>query len=307
MVDNWPVKALSIAIALVLFIFHQLNTTTTRPLLIPLTVQTNSVLVPASAYQQNVRVRLRSEDGNIRSITEDEIEAYVDITRYEDPGSYSAPVHIRRKGIALSIEPLEITVSPSRVSLQLDRKMSKNIPVTAFIIGRVADGYDLISYSIHPLEITVTGPQDLLGSLSGIETEVIDLDGRNYDFTAEVNVINPNPLFILRGNGTVDFSCMIRPSVLVRSIESIPIMLIGLNADLEADVGGKTGSIRIEGDQVRLDEFVPPRHLLSVDCTGISGPGTYTLPVRLTLSQDFTLLRHEPDELSLTVALKDGR
>ena len=304
-VENWPVKVFSIAAALILFVFHQLNTMTTRPISVPLAVQTNSMLVPASAYPQNVRVRLKGEDDSIKSIADSDIEAYVDFTRYEEGGMYSAPVHIRRKGIALSIEPLEITVSPPKISVQLDRKLSKTVPLTAVIRGRVADGYDLVSHSVFPGDVTVTGPMGFLESLSEIETEIIDLDGRNNDFSMEVGIINPDSLFVVRGSGTTEFSCVINPSILVRSIEGIPIVLSGLNPDFAADMGGKTGSIRIEGDQGRLDDFQPPANLFTVDCSGILESGIYTLPVTLNLPSGFSLLRRDPEELTLKFTRKD--
>jgi len=305
MIENWPVKALSIVFALLLFVFHRLNTMTTRSLSVPLTIETNSALVPASAYPRNIRVSLRGEDDNIKLIVDHDIEAYVDFTRYEEGGLYSASIQTRRKGTALSIEPLEIAVSPSKVSIQLDRRISKTIPLTAVVRGRVADGFDLVSYSIFPLEIAVTGPFGFLESVEEIETEIIDLDGRNSDFTTEVNIAVPGPFLTFRGSGTTEFSCIIRPSVSVRSIEGIPIILIGLDPEFEADMGGRTGSVRIEGNQSQLDDFQPPLNFLTVDCSGLSEPGTYTLPVVIDLSRDFSLIRREPEDLSLIITLKE--
>ena len=305
MIENWPVKAISIALALILFVFHRLSTMTTRPLSVPLTIETNSTLVPASAYPRNVRVSLRGEDDNIKLIVDSDIEAYVDFTRYEEAGLYSAAIQVRRKGNALSIEPLEIAVSPSKISVQLDRRINKTIPLTAVVRGRVADGFDMVSYSITPLEIAVTGPAGFLESVGEIETEIIDLDGRNSDFTMEVNVIASSPFLALRGSGTAEFSCIIRPSVSVRSIEGIPIILVGLDSEFEADVSGRTGSVRIEGNQSQLDDFQPSSNFLTVDCSGVSEPGVYTLPVRIDLPRDFSLIRREPEDLSLLITLKE--
>jgi YbbR domain-containing protein len=304
MVENWPVKVLSVALALILFVFHQLNNLATRSLSVPLNIETNSALVPASDYPQNVRINLRGEDDAIKLITDSDIEAYVDLARHEEEGLYSVPVQIRKKGGALGIEPLEITVYPSKISILLDHRTNKIIPLVAVIRGRAAEGFDMVSFSISPPEVAVTGPLAALEQIAEIETELIDLDGRNSDFTVEVNIISPNPFFVLRGSGKAEFSCVIRPSVSVRSIEGIPITLEGLDPALEADLGGRTGNVRIEGDQSRLDNFKPPADFLAIDCTGISGPGTYTVPVILNLPQDFSLIRREPEELNLTVVLK---
>jgi len=305
-VENWPVKVLSVAIALLLFVFNRLNTLTTRPLSVPLAIETHSTLVPASAYPPYVRVNLRGEDEGIKSIAESDIEAYVDLSRYEDGGLYSAPVQVRKKGSAMGIEPLEIAVYPPKISVQLDQRISKTLPLTAAIRGRAADGFDLVSYTLSPQEIVITGPRSSLESVVELETDSIELDGRNGDYTAVVNIVNPSPLFILRGNGTAEFSCVIRPSVSVRSIEDIPIVLTGLNSAFEADTGGRTGSVRIEGRQSDLDNFQPPPEFFTVDCAGLSALGSYILPVAVDLPPEFSLIRREPENLSLTVTLKEA-
>jgi len=303
--ENWPVKVLSVALALILFVFNRLNTLTTRVLSVPLTIETSAQLVPASAYPQNVRVNLRSEDEGIKSITENDIDAFVDLSRYEEGGLYSAPVQVRKKGNALGIEPLELAVYPPKISLQLDQRINRTIPLTAAIRGRAAEGFDMVSYTLSPQEVVIAGPRSSLEAMVELETDSIDLDGRNTDFTAVVTIVNPSQLFVLRGNGTAEFSCLIRPSVSVRSIEEIPIILMGLNDEFDADTGGKMGSIRIEGRQSALDEFQPPEDFFMVDCVDITAPGTYTLPIVVNLSQDFTISRREPEELSLTVTLKE--
>jgi YbbR domain-containing protein len=305
MVERWPVKMLSVALALVLFVFHQLNSLATRSISVPLNIETNSALIPASDYPQNVRISLRGEDDGIKHISDGDIEAYIDLARHEEEGVYSVPVQVRKKGSALGIEPLEITVYPSKVSVLLDHRTNKIIPLAAVIRGRAAEGFDLVSFSISPPEVAVTGPLSALEQIAEIETELIDLDGRNNDFTVEVNIINPNPFFVLRGNGKAEFSCVIRPSVSVRSIEGIPLTLEGLDPALSADMGGRTGSVRIEGEQSSLDDFTPSADFLVIDCTGIAGPGTYTVPVRLNLPQGFSLIRREPEELNLTVVVKE--
>jgi YbbR domain-containing protein len=278
---------------------------TTRPLSVPLSIETDSALVPASAYPRSVRVTLRGEDNGIQSIADSDIEAYVDLTRYTVEGLYSAPVQIRKKESALGIEPLEIVVYPLKISVQLDRKINKALPLAAVITGRVADGFNLISHSISPPEIVVTGPLGLLESVAEIKTEPIDLDGRNSDFSIEVHIANPNPLLVLRGSGIAEFSCFINPTVSVRSIDGIPITLKGLHPDLHADTGGRTGSVRIDGGQSQLDDFQPPLDFFTIDCSDILEPGSYTLPVTVDLPPDFSLIRREPEELNVIVTHKE--
>jgi len=303
-VENWPAKVLSIAIALILFVFNRMNTLTTRNLSVPLVIETDESLIPSNAYIKSVRVTLRGEDDSIKSILDRDIEAYVDFSRHEIEGWYRAPVQIRRKESARNVEPLEIAVTPMEISVQLERKASKSVPLIAMIRGKVASGYDLVSHSVSPSEIVVSGPVSIMDSLNEIRTDPIDLDGRNGDFGIIVNIINPNPVFVIKGSSMAEFNGQVKQSVPVRNYEGIPILLSALDPAFEAYFENMTGSVRLEGNQNLLDNFIPADGFLSVDCSELIMEGIYLLPVTVNLPSGFTLIRNEPKEINLTVTEK---
>ena len=220
--ENWPAKALSIAIALMLFVFHRMNTLATRPLSVPLIVQTDTELIPASSYPRNVRVVLRGDDDGINSISDGDIIAYADLRRHKTKGWYRAPVQIRKEGSALSVEPLEITVNPLEISVLLDRHISKTVPLTIEIRGRPASGFELTDYFLFPPEVTVSGPLDFLEMITDLHTEPVDLQGRSGEFNTIVSIINNNSFVNIRGSGAVEFRGIIRPSIRGRNIEEFP-------------------------------------------------------------------------------------
>jgi len=305
--DNWPAKVLSVALALILFVFHEMSTLTTRTIIVPLTVETNSALAPGSAYPRNVRVRLRGESEGVKAISDGDIEAYLDFSSRESEGQYRAPVQIRRKGTALVPEPLEITVNPLEVSVTLDKRINKTLPLAASIQGNAADGFELVSYSVSPDEIAVSGPLRIMEAINDIKTDPIDLEGRTNDFSVMVNIANPNPLLLsIRGDAYAEFRCVIRPSVPVRNIDNIAIDVTGLDLRLECDPGGKTGSVRLEAAQSLLDNFYVQPGFLSVDCSGITEPGTYTLPVNVDLPDGFILIKYEPEEVGVTITVRES-
>jgi hypothetical protein len=89
-------------------------------------------------------------------------------------------------------------------------------------------------------------------------------------------------------------------------MDAVPIAVNGLDPRFAADLTVKTGSVRVEGLQRELDSFVPPENFLSVDCSLLSGPGVYTLPVSVNLPSSFNLVRKEPEEVDVTVVEKNG-
>jgi len=305
LIDNWPVKVLSVALALALVIVYRVSTLSTRTLTVPLTIETGHALIPASDFPANVRVTLRGEDDGINLIADGDIEAFIDLSRHEFEGWYRSPVQVRRRGTALEMEPLEISVNPLEISVRLDRRINMVLPITVPVQGSVASGFDLVSHSITPAEVSVSGPQSILADLAGVTTSPVILEGRSGDFGVQVSIISPSSLLSI-GDGTAEFRGVVRPAVPVRNIENIPIMLTELAPGLVTDWGGRTGSVRIEGSWDRIDAFSPGPGFLSVDGSAITGPGTHVLPVRINLPAGFTLIRQDPENLTFVVTLDEG-
>jgi YbbR domain-containing protein len=203
--DKWPVKILSLAAALVISIFFRMNTLETRFFSVPLHVETSEILVSSSSILSSVRVSLRGESDIIQQILEDDIEAFIDLGRYSNEGTYRVPVQIRKKNSALGITPLEISVLPIEIPLDLEQKTRRSFPIFPVFLGTVAPGFELSSQQIIPEMIIAEGPRSILENLSGFNTEIIDLDRRYENFSVRVNIINNDPLIFIQGDRMIEY------------------------------------------------------------------------------------------------------
>jgi len=203
--DKWHIKVLSLAAAVIISIFYRMNNLETRYFTVPLTIESNENLIPINYFLSSVRISLRGESVGIRQIVAEDIEAYIDLTRYDYEGNYKVPVQIRKKGGALGVEPLEITVLPIEIPLSLEQKIARNVNVFPVLSGTVADGYELTDQSLNPSSVTVDGPRSILNGHIEFNTETIDLDNRYDDFSVILIIKNNNPLLSIRGSNTVEF------------------------------------------------------------------------------------------------------
>jgi len=208
--DRWHIKVLSLIAALVISVFHRINTLETRYFPVPLRIVSDGKLVPASTYAHIVKLGVRGESNDINSIVEDDIEAFIDLNKYTDEGTYRIPVQIHRKGSALGLEPLEISVDPIEINVLLEDKISHYVNVSPVIRGNVAEGYELTSQFIIPTTVTADGPRSAMEVLYEFDTGIIDLEGRFEDFSVIVNIINNNPLINIRGNNMLEYRGTIR-------------------------------------------------------------------------------------------------
>jgi YbbR domain-containing protein len=300
-VKNWPAKMLSVAFAIVLFIFHRMSILEERFFSVPLIIETRADLIPANSYPRMVRVSLRGDANSIFPIMEEDIEAYLDLERYTEPGMYRASVEIRKKGTALGVNPLEIGVDPLEVSVELDHKISKTVALIPRYEGYVESGYELVNYTLEPTQVVIEGPAELVGGISELLTEYVELAGRNTDFSAVVRVINRDPLVLIRGSGTAEFRAYIREAIMIRTIDGLPIGISGLADSLTAELEILQGSVRLEGAQRELETYIPRETILTLDCSEITEAGDYTLPVQAAIPSQFTLSRIEPGEVQVRV------
>ncbi|MHB9291705.1 hypothetical protein Holit_00786 [Hollandina sp. SP2] len=302
--ENWPAKVLSIALALILFIFHHMNTLEERFFSVPLLVETTGNLIPASAYTKMIRISIRGDAARVRSLLEEDIEPYIDLTGKEK-GIYRVPVQVRTHGIALGLEPLEIKVDPLEISMVLDFKISKYVPLKANTRGPLQRGYELVSYTLKPSQVALEGPAEVMSSISELSTDFIDMDGRNEDFSIMVSILNPDPLVVIQGNGMTEFYGFIREIIGLENFTNLPIRVDRLHERFIADLEKGTGSIRLEGSQRALEQYSPPSSLLYVDGSAITEPGTYTLPLLVPRIPNVTLLRKDPETVTVQVRLRN--
>jgi YbbR domain-containing protein len=208
--EKWPVKVISLTAAIILVVYYRMSTLETRSFSVSLLVETNNKFIPSSSFTDTVKVSLRGEANSINSIPEKDIEAYIDLNKYTNDGLYRIPVQIRKKGGALGIEPLEITVLPAEIPLTLEQKIVRNIPVYPVFRGTIAHGYELTSQSIIPDSVTAEGPRSILESQYDFLTETIDIEGRYGNFSILINIINENPLVVIHGNKMIEYRGTIR-------------------------------------------------------------------------------------------------
>jgi len=299
--NNWPAKALSVAIAIALVAFQGMSSISTRDMVVPLSVEMGLGLVPASELPETIRVTLRGDEDGIRAVADGEIEAFVDLSRRDSSGWHSVPVQARRRGMAAQIRPLEVALDPAEVLVMLDRRVNMVLPLLVPVQGSVESGFDLVSLDVSPSEIYVSGPLSALAELSGISTSPILIEGRSSDFVEEVVLWSPGPLVSLGWSGAAEVSATIRPAVPVRTIDGIPIALSGLGPRLVADLGGRTGSVRMEGSRELVEAFLPPPGFLFADASGVAGPGLHVVPVLANAPAGISILGQSPASLTLLV------
>jgi YbbR domain-containing protein len=301
-IENWPAKVLSVVLAIILFVFHQISTLVEESFSSPLSIESSGQLVPSNNYEQSIRVTLRSEERNIDAVDQEDIEVYVDLMKMQTPGTYRVPVLVRKTGTAVGVDPLEIRVNPAEIEIVLDNSTAKSVPVTPAFRGNLDSGYEMVSYSIEPTQIEIEGPQSIIDSITSLSTEYIELTGRRSNFATTSRISASDSRMRFQGSGIVEVQGFVQELIMTRNFNNLPITVTGLNNRFSASLNIDEGSVRVEGSQNALADYILWGTVLNLDCSNIETSGTVEIPVTVTVPPQFSLISYEPMSVSVTIA-----
>ena len=77
--DNWPAKIISLAVALVLFLFYRIVNLEERFFNVPLSIEVPENFTASGNYPRSVRITLRGGQEEIFHILEEDIRASADL------------------------------------------------------------------------------------------------------------------------------------------------------------------------------------------------------------------------------------
>jgi len=296
--SDWPAKVLSLSIALLLTLFFNLTRLEQRTINIPLTVSLNEELAPSSQYPSMVKVILRGERDLIYSIREDEISASLDLSEYKNEGVYRAPIRLQKRGNALIADPLEIHPEPTDIAIGLEKRVAKSVPVTPSFKGFLESGFELANFDIVPPEVTISGPAGLIARTTEISTDTIELSGKKADFTATVRLLKKDSLLAFEGRDVVVFSAKVNKSRDVKNFVNLPIFIRGLAPGLAPAEILPTGNLRMHIAEELLKDF-NTSEALSVDLSGLTKAGSYTVEVLVAVPDEAVVETYEPQTLTI--------
>lgn len=191
----------------------------------------------------------------------------------------------------LTVRPT--AVDPSRVTVRLERRISKRVPVRARAGARAAEGFALGRTQVEPESVTVRGPESQVAGLTGVSTE---------------------PLQVGQIRRSVSQQLALRPSADLPGVTVEPenvMVMIEVDSILSRDfrvpvsaIGAGSGSVALEPGTVRVRVTGPAGAVRSL-ATGdlgatvrvdapLGAPRTFPVQVELPADVNATLSTEPP-------------
>jgi len=299
--DKWPVKLICFAIAVCLYMFHQISLVEKKTFNVPLKVVQEGSVMKTGNMANSVTVVVRAGRDEMNSIYVSDMTASVDIGEITVPGEYTVPVNLSLSGRLMAMDPIEVRVKPESVTVTVDRKAMKYVPVEVLTAGNPARGYRISSVSVSPDYVGVSGPEKIVDGLESVSVGKADVSGirRNSEFKA--SYIEMNRLVSLDYDGDFTVSVRLEQETAVRTFDGIVPVLSGLGERFSVDGKVPPVSVSVSGPLLSLEGMKFAAGSVTADMTSVSAAGKVSVPVSAALPSGLELAGITPERIELTV------
>ena len=298
-IENWPAKIICVLLAVLLYVICQISTLDRRTFSIPLEVRNSGNLIYTNTLPKNIRVTVRGESNEVGLLQEKDFTAFVETGSYVNEGTYKVPIHLALSENATMIEPLEVQISPENISMKFDKKVTDLKPIKINLSGNCAKGYEVTELSIEPDLVQISGASAQVRGMKNLETNVINIEGKNSTIVQKVKILNLNPLLQVTGNTDFTAKVTIEPIRETRVFESNTISFLGLTSALAAENAEQNVKISLTANQNDFEKFALDERTFFVDCSDIFEKGEYELDLKYMVPEEFKVEKVEPEKVKI--------
>lgn len=222
--DNLPVKAASLALAVLLWFVIAGEKTSERGMLIAVELQNFPKDLELTGDPVNqVEVRLRASPSLIQQLGPGEISAQVDLQGLRE-GEHI--IHLTEASIRVPFGVKVVKITPSILSLEFERTLSRTVPIRPRLSGRPAAGFELAELRAEPAEVTIAGPKGRVQDVESAFTEPVSVEGARTSVTDQVSLGLEDPSLRIQGSPRVSVTARIR-ELHEKRVLTLPVELRG--------------------------------------------------------------------------------
>jgi YbbR domain-containing protein len=304
MANIWPfrhlgLKALSLVLALLLWMIVSGEETVERGLRVPLELQQMPAgLELTGEVPATVDVRVRGASGTLSRVSTGDVVAVLDL-RNAQSGRRLFPLTPKDVRVPFGVEIVQ--VQPSALAMAFERSASRRVTVIPAVDGRPAPGYVVGSLEADPKTVEVIGPETAVRRATEALTEPVSVSGARDRVQQSVTLGLIDPSLRLKDVGTAMVTVQIVPAPLERSLPSRPVHLRNVAPNLEAQAIPSAVGLTVRGSREALARVEADDIVAYVDLGGL-GPGQYSLTVHADSSPDAGVTRIEPSSVQVRIS-----
>lgn len=245
-----------------------------------------------------VRVRLAATRGGFSGLG----DASRRVIRVPLPPAGKRQIHLSDSDLPLPRGVKALSMTPESFNLRLEKLVTRNLPVRAEAKGTPGGGHQVLSVRAIPEKVQVRAPQSVFAALSTLNTEPVNVDGRDEDFSTRVRIEADLP-FVSLSPDAVDVSVDLGSEAGSRLLSKVSVQLLGPRAD-RVTLNRNSLQVKLRGPRAVVEKLAPDDLFATVDLMALPSqlPGTYAVvPQVNNLPAEVEVQSVWPETLRLTL------
>ena len=194
---------------------------------------------------------------------------------------------------------IKLTVHDPYITIFVDEKATKKVPVKEFLKGVPSDGHIIEKTVIKPNIVSISGLKSELSQVDEVLTEPIDIDGMSASKTFEVKIGTEQALKAVITPSSVAVNIMVGEQKINKRFAAVPIEVVG--SDYLTSTKPQLVSLLIQGTpgvlgfikRGELDAFIDARDL---------APGKqYNRPIQVKIPPGTVLIETVPQTATIEI------
>ena len=309
LIDNllkiWPAKIICFAIAIFLYLFYQASLIDKKSFVVPLDIQESGLVVHVGNVPSSVVLTVRANENEIKAIFASDFKATVNLNNIVESGNYTIPIEVSISDKLMSIDPLEVKLKDEKLSITVEKLVTRFVTVEPSVVGEVDDNYEIQSISMEPSAIEVRGPESLVNAIESIKTDKVNVSNAKTNFSTEADYLPLSRFLHISEKTPCKATVSVVPKIIEKEFFNVPVRILNLSDNLEivSPLGGY--NITYKGEMPTLIQYNVSKNPVRLDLSNITEPGTYDVPVTIIVPYNFEIVKKSSDSIKVTLKSKE--
>ncbi len=195
-----------------------------------------------------------------------------------------------------------VNLEPSLTGVTIDieqRKFSRSVAVSVVTSGDPAPGYNVVSVSVSPPTVTVSGTQSFIAGTDSIDTQPVDIDGADETVVRSVSLDIPGGAEVAASSRVVTVTVTIEPATAEFNF-TVPVTAANLGPNVSIVGALPSVAIKLIGPFPILSELSPADISAILDLDDL-GAGTHSVTVEVAELTGVTVAIATPEEIAVVL------
>ncbi len=193
-----------------------------------------------------------------------------------------------------------VNLEPSITGVSIDiqqEKFSRAVVVSVVTDGDPATGYNVVSVSVSPPTVTISGTEAFIVGADSIDTQPVDIEGADETIIRSVSLDIPSGAEVTGGDQVVTVT--IRPATSEFNF-TVPVSAAGLEPNVSIVGALPSVSVKFIGPYPILNEVSPADISATVNLDGL-GAGTHSVAIDVAQLPGVAVAIVTPEEISVVL------